>query len=56
MLMLMLSLMIDCSSAMEDALLTKLNMIMFFCFCFYLCFFFDNSIYLHRHIICYINY
>ena len=30
MLMLMLSSMIDYSSAMEDALLTKLNMIMFF--------------------------
>ena len=32
MLMLMLSSMIDYSSAMEDALLTKLNMIMFFFF------------------------
>ena len=33
MLMLMLSSMIDYSSAMEDVLLTKLNMMMFF-FCF----------------------
>ena len=41
MLMLMLSSMIDCSSAMEDALLTKLNMIMFFCFC--LCFFLTTA-------------
>ena len=55
--MLMLSSMIDYSSAMENALLTKLNMIMFFfLFCFCLCFFFNNSIYLHRHIICYISY
>ena len=44
--MLMLSSMIDYSSAMENALLTKLNMIMFFLvffflvfFCFCLCFF-----------------
>ena len=41
--MLMLSSMIDYSSAMENALLTKLNMIMFFCFFLFLfcfCFFF----------------
>ena len=43
MLMLMLSSMIDCSSAIEDALLTKLNMIMFFCFCFCLCFFLTTA-------------
>ena len=60
--MLMLSSMIDYSSAMENALLTKLNMIMFFCFffvfvlfLFFFCFF-NNSIYLHRNIICYITY
>ena len=37
----MLSSMLDYSSAMEDALVTKLDKIVFF---------------LHRHIICYINY
>ena len=53
----MLSSMLDYSSAMEDALVTKLDKIVFFLFSFFFfVLFFLNSIYLHRHIICYINY